>query len=208
MAKSKNEKSKIKVEQVGSPSKSETPITPPVDQAPPDTDVELFDLQKEAIKLGMPEETAGKFKDVALLQDTVNTLKAVGASQVAPVQTEPVNPREDARIEKVWKSKAERMKAYLDGRPKVRIIIPCDAKEKAGTVVERSDGKKVYAGAWWSKTFNGYRVDVPKGVYTEVPIDIADNISAEFNQVQADLARFGIDRIDEKTGKPVADRLT
>ena len=63
------------------------------------------------------------------------------------------------------------------------------------------------SGAVWSKTFNGYRVVLPKGVYVEASQAIADNVAEEFNQINRSIQRFGVDRIDPKTGQPVADRL-
>lgn len=230
MAKSKNEKSKITAVKVGGNGTPEKTLqekvsdvtTEKLDEnlpeevlgnAPQPVVVEklsLKSLRKEAVELGMPEEDAKKFNDAELLQSTVNTLKAVKASVTNPVD-EAVNPKEEKEIEQEWRSKADRQKAYFDSLPKVRILIPCEGEEKPGVIEERIiDGRKqtvVVSGAVWSKTFNGYRVIVPKGVYTVISEAIADNIAQEFNQVQESNARFSVDRIDPKTGKSVNDQL-
>ena len=65
----------------------------------------------------------------------------------------------------------------------------------------------VKSGAVWSKSFNGYRVIIPKGVYTEVAKDIAKNVSDELNQTLMAGDEFKLDRIDPNTGRPVREQL-
>lgn len=162
------------------------------------------------MSLGMPEDDAKKFTDPELLKSTINTLKAVKVSTTTPLADAP-NPREDRLVEKAWQSKAERQKEYFDSLPKVRIMIPCEGTEKPGVVEERMINgvmqTVVISGAVWSKSFNGYKVVVPKGVYTEISQAVADNIAKEFNQVQESNARFSLDRIDPATGKSVREQL-
>ena len=170
---------------------------------------ELEDLRETAVSLGMPKEDATKFDSVEMLALTINTLKMVKADHAVPLDT--TNPQEEHQVEMQWKSKAERQKAYFDSLPKVRILIPCEGSEKPGVVEEKMiKGRKEMValfGAVWSKTFNGYKVVLPKGVYVEVSQAIADNVAEEFNQINRAIQRFGVDRIDPKTGQPVADRL-
>jgi hypothetical protein len=217
MAKSKNEKSKIKVEKIGG---NKPPEVNPNPQENPqgDTGVEnvsqeespLKVLQVEAVSLGMPQEDALKFTDEETLKVTINALKASKADKVVTLE-EKANPREDREIEKKWRNKAERQKVYFESLPKVRILIPCEGAERPGVVEERViNGLRqmvAISGAVWSKTFNGYRVVIPKGVYTEVSEAVADNIAKEFSQVQESNNRFSVDRLDPETGRPVRDQL-
>lgn len=59
-------------------------------------------------------------------------------------------------------SKAEKMKEHLAKQPKVKILIPLESKEKIG--------------ATESVILNGYRVNILKGVYVEVPEQVAEVI--------------------------------
>lgn len=68
-------------------------------------------------------------------------------------------------------SKAEIMKAMLAKQPKVRILIPTEPKEKLG--------------ATESVILNGYRLNIMKGVYVEVPQQIAEVIMESQKQTLA-----------------------
>lgn len=59
-------------------------------------------------------------------------------------------------------SKAEIMREHLAKQPKVRILIPVEGKEKPGITIP--------------VTINGYRLNIMKGVYVEVPEQVADMI--------------------------------
>jgi len=59
-------------------------------------------------------------------------------------------------------SKAEIMRVHLAKQPKIRILIPVEGKEKPGMTVP--------------VTINGYRLNIAKGVYVEVPEQVADMI--------------------------------
>ena len=165
------------------------------------------DLRDELVKLGMPQEDADKLQTKAQLQAVINTLKA---SKVITT-TEKVDPKEERQDEKRWQTKADRMAENLESQEKVSIIIPLDPNEKPGvvnTVEVRGHKEYVYvSGGVWSKTFNGYRVIVPKGVYTEVPRQIAQNIADENNQTLMAGEQWKLDRIDPNTGRPVREQL-
>lgn len=185
------------------------------------TDLSVKDLQKMAVKLGMPETDAALFSTKAPLIATINTLKAQSVVQSNPTQpvieatqepTIPVEPKDDKQIQSQWVSKAQKMYEFLEAQPKVAILIPCEPSEKPG-VVERKMvhgiNQYVYiSGAVWTKTFNGFRVIVPKGVQgVKVPEDIAQNIADEFNLTQSAGDQWKIDRPDPLTGKTVRDQL-
>jgi hypothetical protein len=65
---------------------------------------------------------------------------------------------------KLHQTKAERMKANLESQPKVRIMINLEGKEVRGKSVE-------------TVILNGYRLNIPKGVYVDVPQQVADVIA-------------------------------
>ena len=67
-------------------------------------------------------------------------------------------------------SKAEKMREALSKQRKVRILIPLEAKEKAGSTE--------------SVILNGYRLNIQKGVYVDVPSQVADVIMEANNQTQ------------------------
>lgn len=168
-------------------------------------------LQEEAVSFGMPKEDAKEFKSEKMLTLMLNTLRAKSVVAPAVVVEDKIDLVEERKIEKLWRNKAEKQKEFFDSLPKVRIIIPCEGEEKPGVIEEKIvDGKMqtvVVSGSVWSKTFNGYRVIVPKGVYCTVSEAIADNIAQEFNQVQESNKQFSIDRIDPETGRPVSEML-
>ena len=176
-------------------------------------DLTVKELQAEAVKLGMPEEDVKTFTIKAPLIATINALKANAVIKKVDTLEVPANPKEEKQTEKKWQSKADRMCDYLEGRPKVAILIPCEAGEKPGvvnTIEVRGRKQYVYvSGAVWSKTFNGYKIIVPKGVQgVLVADDIAKNIADEYNLTQAAGEQWKIDRIDPTTGKPVKEQLS
>jgi len=169
------------------------------------------ELQAEAVKLGMPEEDTKTFTTKAPLIATINALKASNVVKKVDTLEPKVNPKEEKQDEKRWKSKAERQQDFFDSQPKVRVLIPLDPHEKQGVVREVmvKGRKKIIhvSGAVWSKTFNGFMVIIPKGIYTEVSQPVADNIAEEYNQTQHAGDQWLIDRIDPQTGKPVRSQL-
>ncbi len=103
----------------------------------------------------------------------------------------PTTPEEIQAVDKTFKSKRMIMKEKLAEQPKVRIFIPLDGKETPGTQ--------------HPVTINGYRVNIPKGVYCEVPQQVADIIMESLNQTEAATSR-NPKRID--LDSPKADILT
>ena len=104
-------------------------------------------LREMAVKLGMPKEDAESFDKKAPLIATINILKATKATKVKKVKTlnPPPNPKEEKKIEKQWRSKAERMRAKLDAQPQIRFMIPLEGEEKSGVVREvMVKGRKEY----------------------------------------------------------------
>ncbi len=79
-------------------------------------------------------------------------------------------------------SKAAIMKAKLAKQPKVRILIPLEGKEKIGSTMP--------------VTLNGYRLNIQKGVYVDVPEQVARIIMKSQQQTIA-----ALDGENPKTGK-------
>ena len=78
------------------------------------------------------------------------------------------------------------MKAVLDAQPKVRVLVPLESGEKLGEFLPVN--------------VNGYRLNVPKGVYVDVPQTVADIIAESFNIYEQNSATaMRADRNDEVT---------
>jgi len=107
-----------------------------------------------------------------------------------PPEVPPFNPAEERKVEETPSadvsqaglkeghipvgSKAEIMKAALAVQPKVRILIPLMPDEKFG-VTE-------------SVILNGYRLNITKGVYVDVPEQVANVIMAKMEAERQVLA--------------------
>lgn len=81
-----------------------------------------------------------------------------------------VSEEEKIQIAEHHKGKAQRMKESLAKQEKVSIFIPLEGKEKPGTQLP--------------VTPNGYRVNIPKGVYIKVPRQIAEIVMESLNQTE------------------------
>src|ERR1035437_1016317 len=96
-----------------------------------------------------------------------------------------ISPEEQQSVIEAHKSDADKMKANLAAQPKVRIYVPLEGKEKMGTQLP--------------VTVNGYRVNIPKGVYVDVPEQIADIVTYSLNQTQQAIeSSKRLDRLDER----------
>ena len=88
--------------------------------------------------------------------------------------------------------KADFMKAHLAKQPKVKILVPLEGKELRGKSI-------------LPVTLNGYRLNVPKGVYVEVPEQIGNIIMDSLNQTEEALDNdFRLDRADVTPAKQEA----
>jgi len=198
---------KIKVQNIGGEIKEPTQ---PVQEVKVESGV-LDVLKKEAVKLGMPELDVDKFESEELLRASINAIKANKTAVETPVEFKE-SPKEEKVIEKDWQNKADSMKKFFDTQEKITVMIPLEPGEKPGVVETRTvNGREetiVVSGAVWSKTFNGYRVIVPKGTYTPVAKAIAENLATELNQTLMAGEQWKIDRIDPNTGRSVREQLS
>lgn len=79
----------------------------------------------------------------------------------------PVEPRNSKAEETDFEKTKNDMKAVLDAQSKVRVLVPLESGEKLGEFLPVN--------------INGYRLNVPKGVYVDVPQTVADIISEAYN---------------------------
>jgi hypothetical protein len=81
-----------------------------------------------------------------------------------------VSQQDRAKIAALHTSDAARMKDSLKSQEKVQIFVPLEGNERKGTQLP--------------VTINGYRVNVPKGVYVQVPQGVAQVVMDSLNQTQ------------------------
>lgn len=165
-------------------------------------------LRAELVGLGFDENAAKNIHGKEALRATIDIAKQKNPE----TNVDQTTPEEDRETERHWQAKADRMAEQLHSQQKVRVLIPLEPNEKVGVVKEVEERGVIQyrhvSGSVWSKTFNGYKVIIPKGVYYPVPQQIADNIATELNQTQLAGQHLKLDRIDPNTGKPVADQLS
>jgi len=166
------------------------------------------DLRTELVSLGFDESAAKNIHGKEALRATIAIVK----EKRQETNVDQTTPEEDRETEQAWQAKADKMAEQLHSQEKVRVLIPLEPNEKVGVVKEVEERGVVQyrhvSGAVWSKTFNGYKVIIPKGVYYPVPQQIADNIATELNQTQLAGQHLKLDRIDPNTGKAVAEQLS
>lgn len=152
-------------------------------------------LREMLVKLGMPEDDANNFETKKPLISTINTLRA---QKVVEAQS-----KGQLKVEKKeYLSKKERMRAILMAQSTVRVKIPCEGSEKPGVikwVYNKTTKRKeqVYvSGAYLPVQLNGFKWLVAKGVYQEVPQQVADTIDESDTATTQAGKPFLIDRDD------------
>lgn len=190
------------------------------------------ELKQELVDLGMPLEEVNLLKSTAQLNAVINTLKASKAKidleekeedgpqpPVTPKKEEKVatleeiqTPNEKRMFEKEYSSKADRMRIKLEGQSKIRVLLPLEGEEKQGIVEWRTDARGIQrqvhlSGAIDQVMLNGYKFIIPKGIYYDVPQQIAEVLSTAYNQTQNAGANISLDRIDPRTGKRMSEIL-
>ncbi len=102
----------------------------------------------------------------------------------------PMNETIREQVEQVHMDKQERMKKNLDSQPKVRIYMPLEGQEKAGTL--------------HPVVLNGYRINVPKGVYIDLPQQVADIVKKSLEQTEAAGLAFRLDMSNSEKQKALS----
>jgi hypothetical protein len=174
----------------------------------------LKELKAEALALGI--KNVDVFVNKIQLITAIESVKEL-QSQLPTHQDRPIvlrlSKKEERKLDKKWIDKAEQMRKKLEGQPKVRILVPLEGKETQGVVrttyneKTRRNEQKHISGAVQAVTLNGFMFLVPKGMYVEVPEQIAQVIQDKFNQTSEAGKDIAIDRIDPETGHKVSDQL-
>ena len=99
-------------------------------------------------------------KNIALTgNETIPQLKALLGVESTPAAT-PAKGRNSANEAASFEETKDDMRTKLAAQPTVKIFVPLDIGEKPGTQLPVN--------------INGLRLNVPKGVYVEVPQTVAD----------------------------------
>lgn len=136
-----------------------------------------------------------KEREAALIEKE----KAIDAKVDAAVDEKlkafkPMTPAQQAQVEQVHKSKEQAMKEHLAKQPKVRMYIPLEGAEKVGTV--------------YPVVMNGYRLNVPKGVYVDVPQPVADILRTSLQQTEEAGAQYRLDKAPKERNDALTGGLT
>lgn len=107
------------------------------------------------------------------------------AQPAAPVVNEQVASK---KADVALRNDAKSMKAHLDKQPKVSIMIPFEVGENP------INGKNVP----FHCNLNGYALDIPRGVYVDVPLQIADMIKERLESEGKIGAEWRLDRNADK----------
>lgn len=121
-----------------------------------------------ADKLAQLEEALKKTNEINAQLEAQSRAMDEKMKNMQPVATASAADKANAAV--LHKAKATRMKENLAKQPKVKVFVPLEGKEKKGTQLP--------------VTLNGYRVNVPKGLYVEVPEQVGQVIMESLNQTQ------------------------
>ena len=167
----------------------------------------MRDLREMVVKLGMPEEDAENFEKKKPLIATINAFRALIAVKV------PGQVKGDKENKEEYLSKKERMRAILMKQPKIRIKVPKESAEKVGDIrwiynkITKRKEQVYFSGAYLPVQINGFKWLVAKGMYQDVPEQVADVIGESEKETMEAGKHFLIDRKDPETGESVRDRL-
>lgn len=172
----------------------------------------LKQLKEELVSLGMPQEQVDSFNTKGQVLAVINTLKATAVVKKVDTLEEKTTPAENKQLERQWRGKAERMKARLMSQPMVSFYIPINPGEKIGKIEWRTDknGEKyqfVVGGSYETVQLNGFKWFIAKGMRTNVPEQVADILDKSYRMSADAGANISMDRIDEKTGRPINEVL-
>lgn len=135
------------------------------------SEMSYAELQAAAKEAGLP---ANKTKDELLAsleaadaapanEDAANTEEGGDTNDGEGGAEEPKPAVSETEVEKAWRTDVQKMKAHLEKQKKVSVMIPFDAG------VKPEDAAKVP----FVVNLNGYRYEIKRGVFVEVPEQIA-----------------------------------
>jgi len=168
----------------------------------------LKQLKEELVSLGMPADAVESFNTKSQLLAVINTMKAKETVKRVDTLEEKEDPKEEKLVEQRYRSKAIIMRDKIMAQPTIRFFIPCEGKEKPGVVEWRTDknGKKyqfVVSGTYETVQLSGFKYFVPKGVFVDVPQQIAEELGASLHLTSEAGKDKLMDRTDPQTGRPI-----
>lgn len=113
------------------------------------------------------------------------------------VKTATGKAKGNSSIEAEIRGDQKLVKDALAKEAKVRILIPLNGSEKKGITIE-------------TVTINGFKIEVPKGVYVDVPQSVADLIERHYNTTPENSEvgeAFRLDKNRVKDGSSTDDAL-
>lgn len=168
------------------------PLTPSRPEAL--SGLSMPELQRQAKILGMPEDQVQLFNTKEQLAAIISSLQEKRAQALPKDSVE--SPNEVAK----WKGKRWNMMKRLQSQPRKPLFIPLEGKEKPGKVLEYIDknGETKFKvdpnTAVCPLTINGFTWYVPKGVFVDVPEQLA--IMKQENMIASQMAgeQYSLDR--------------
>jgi len=140
------------------------------------TKEELLARLEGAEPVETPEEPEAEPEEV----EEVETV-----TEPVPTGNETVN---DKQIEKEWRNDVQKMKAHLDKQPKVSVMIPLEQ----GVPPESADKIPFVV------NLNGYRMAIKRGVFVEVPMQVAEVVKANLESEGKIGSEYRLDRNPDK----------
>jgi len=178
-------------------------------------ELSLSQLKEQAKEMGIEELDSFTSKKplIATIRAVRKTIEA-NKPKIDPTKdaTDALEtPKERKEIEDRHLAKADRMRKHLEAQPKVRFMIPLEGEEKPGVVkkvmVNGREETVPVSGAVHSFTLNGYKINIPKGVFVDVAEQVADYLSQSWKLAQEAGKQWDVNRTDPKTGQPIKSQL-
>ncbi len=181
------------------------------------------ELRESLVKLGTSKEEADLFNT----RDQLIAMIKVKSKEKVSSLKETESPAERRELKNKYTTKVDIMREKLANQSKIRIKLPLEGKEQVGvvkrvcelsketlknmnlTMSEKNKFDTVHiSGAVEPVTLNGYRTFVPKGIYFEVPEQVADSLDEADRNTSSAGKDILFDRFDEETGRTVKESMT
>ena len=136
-----------------------------------------------------PVSAPGEAEEVKDLEEESGLAAPLDPAPAAPETPAPAKPKEapltNSQVVELHKSKAQKMKENLESQPKIRFFIPLAMGEKKG--------------AYETVNLNGYGLKIAKGMYVDLPTQVADVLAESYGQTEQAGQEFLADRqkVDE-----------
>ena len=154
-------------------------------------DLKAAAKEKGLTATGTKEELLARLEGAEPVETPEELEAEPEVEEVEPV-TEPVPTGKEAvndkQIEKEWRSDVQKMKAHLEKQPKVSIMIPLEQ----GVPPESADKIPFVV------NLNGYRLAIKRGVFVEVPMQIAEVVKANLESEGKIGSEYRLDKNPDK----------